>query len=165
MADIDHTRAEFHIAGRRLHDAALPTDQGKARFHAVGLPALPPVRERQARLMTVRSEGQFNTVVYEDEDVYRGQERRDVILMNPQDMQRLGLVAESARDGAQLRGRNAQAARAAVRRSSGQRADVLPRGERAGAARCRSAFQDAGVQVRARGYRARVMAAARAESS
>ncbi len=33
--------------------------------------------------MTVRSEGQFNTVVYEEEDIYRGQERRDVILMNP----------------------------------------------------------------------------------
>ena len=32
--------------------------------------------------MTVRSEGQFNTVVYEEEDIYRGQERRDVILMN-----------------------------------------------------------------------------------
>jgi anaerobic selenocysteine-containing dehydrogenase len=42
--------------------------------------------------MTVRSEGQFNTVVYEDEDIYRGQERRDVILLNPQDMQRLNLA-------------------------------------------------------------------------
>ena len=31
--------------------------------------------------MTVRSEGQFNTVVYEEEDIYRAQERRDVILM------------------------------------------------------------------------------------
>jgi molybdopterin-dependent oxidoreductase alpha subunit len=91
MADIDRTRAEFHIAGRRLDTPHFPTDSGKARFHSVGLPALPPVRERQARLMTVRSEGQFNTVVYEDEDVYRGQERRDVILISPQDMQRWGL--------------------------------------------------------------------------
>ena len=41
--------------------------------------------------MTVRSEGQFNTVVYEDADIYRGQDRRDVILMNPQDIRRLGL--------------------------------------------------------------------------
>ncbi len=39
--------------------------------------------------MTVRSEGQFNTVVYEEEDLYRGQERRDIILMNPADMKRL----------------------------------------------------------------------------
>jgi anaerobic selenocysteine-containing dehydrogenase len=41
--------------------------------------------------MTVRSEGQFNTVVYEDEDLYRGQERRDVVLMNAVDIARLGL--------------------------------------------------------------------------
>ena len=44
--------------------------------------------------MTVRSEGQFNTVVYEEEDIYRGQERRDVILINPQDMQRWGLTRD-----------------------------------------------------------------------
>ena len=44
--------------------------------------------------MTVRSEGQFNTVVYEEEDVYRGQERRDVILISPQDMQRWGLTRD-----------------------------------------------------------------------
>jgi anaerobic selenocysteine-containing dehydrogenase len=36
--------------------------------------------------VTVRSEGQFNTVVYEDEDVYRGIPQRDAILLNPQDM-------------------------------------------------------------------------------
>ena len=41
--------------------------------------------------MTVRSEGQFNTVVYEEEDIYRGQERRDVILVSRDDMERLGL--------------------------------------------------------------------------
>ena len=41
--------------------------------------------------MTVRSEGQFNTVVYEEEDIYRGQERRDVILIHPEDARRLGL--------------------------------------------------------------------------
>ena len=41
--------------------------------------------------MTVRSEGQFNTVVYEEEDLYRNQDRRDVILMNADDLTRLGL--------------------------------------------------------------------------
>jgi anaerobic selenocysteine-containing dehydrogenase len=44
--------------------------------------------------MTLRSEGQFNTVVYEDEDIYRGQERRDVILMHPDDLRRLGLAVD-----------------------------------------------------------------------
>jgi hypothetical protein len=50
----------------------------------------------ELRLMTVRSEGQFNTVVYEEEDLYRGQERRDVILLHPDDMRRLGLGREPA---------------------------------------------------------------------
>ena len=40
--------------------------------------------------MTVRSEGQFNTVVYEETDIYRGVDRRDVILINPEDIARLG---------------------------------------------------------------------------
>lgn len=44
--------------------------------------------------MTIRSEGQFNTVVYEEEDTYRGQERRDVILMSQQDIARLGLKVD-----------------------------------------------------------------------
>jgi anaerobic selenocysteine-containing dehydrogenase len=41
--------------------------------------------------MTIRSEGQFNTVVYEDYDLYRGVDRRDVILLHPDDLRRLGL--------------------------------------------------------------------------
>jgi anaerobic selenocysteine-containing dehydrogenase len=41
--------------------------------------------------MTVRSEGQFNTVVYEEEDLYRNQDRRDVILMHPDDLERFEL--------------------------------------------------------------------------
>ncbi|MCC7419670.1 MAG: hypothetical protein IT428_05285 [Planctomycetaceae bacterium] len=43
------------------------------------------------RLMTIRSEGQFNTVVYEDYDLYRGVDRRDVILLHPDDVMLLGL--------------------------------------------------------------------------
>ena len=48
----------------------------------------------QLRLMTIRSEGQFNTVVYEEEDLYRGQERRDLVLMHPDDIRRLGLTSD-----------------------------------------------------------------------
>jgi len=46
---------------------------------------------KSLRLMTIRSEGQFNTVVYEDQDLYRGQDRRDVILMAAEDMTALAL--------------------------------------------------------------------------
>ena len=41
--------------------------------------------------MTLRSEGQFNTVVYEEEDLYRGTTRRDVVMMSSEDARRLGL--------------------------------------------------------------------------
>jgi anaerobic selenocysteine-containing dehydrogenase len=42
--------------------------------------------------MTLRSEGQFNTVVYEEEDLYRGPRRRDVVMMAAEDAARLGLA-------------------------------------------------------------------------
>ena len=93
LGEIDRTREEFHIPGRRLDAPRFPTPSGKASFQPVTLPVAHPLRERELRLMTVRSEGQFNTVVYEDADIYRGQERRDVLLINPADMRRLGLTA------------------------------------------------------------------------
>ena len=46
--------------------------------------------------MTLRYEGQFNTVVYDTEDRYRGISGRNVVLMNEKDMATLG-VAESSR--------------------------------------------------------------------
>src|SRR5205814_4146408 len=87
---IDEKKQEFHIPGRLLHTPRFPTPSGKAQFHAASLPSLPQ-EPGTVRLMTVRSEGQFNTVVYEEEDLYRGQERRDVILMHAEDMKRLGI--------------------------------------------------------------------------
>jgi molybdopterin-dependent oxidoreductase alpha subunit len=90
IGDIDASKREFQIAGRTFHEPAFKTASGKARFRPV---AIPPSRSdgQQLRLMTIRSEGQFNTVVYEEEDIYRGQERRDVILMSRADIERLGL--------------------------------------------------------------------------
>jgi molybdopterin-dependent oxidoreductase alpha subunit len=91
IADIGRTRKEFHIPGRQISGATFPTASGKARFHAVPLPDPARLDHDQLRLTTVRSEGQFNTVVYEDEDLYRAQDRRDVVLMNSADIERLGL--------------------------------------------------------------------------
>ena len=45
----------------------------------------------ELRLMTLRSEGQFNTVVYEEEDFYRGNERPDVVMLNEDDACARGL--------------------------------------------------------------------------
>jgi molybdopterin-dependent oxidoreductase alpha subunit len=90
LAEIDRTKREFHIPGRIFHVPRFATPTGKGQFIAIDLPDLPR-GERELRLMTVRSEGQFNTVVYEEEDLYRGQDRRDVILLNADDIARLGL--------------------------------------------------------------------------
>jgi anaerobic selenocysteine-containing dehydrogenase len=90
LTDVERPHGEFQIAGRTFHTPTFNTPTGKARFATLDVQA-PPGGENQLRLMTVRSEGQFNTVVYEEEDIYRGQERRDVILMARADMDRLGL--------------------------------------------------------------------------
>lgn len=89
LAALDRDGAEFQIGGRTLHSPMFPTSDGKANFEAIAVGE--PANGRQLRLMTVRSEGQFNTVVYEEQDIYRGQDRRDVILLNPDDIERLGL--------------------------------------------------------------------------
>lgn len=90
IAKIEESKHEFQIDGRTFHQPQFATPNGKARIHTH---ELPPLRgdEGQLRLMTVRSEGQFNTVVYEEEDLYRGIERRDVILIHPDDFAPLGL--------------------------------------------------------------------------
>jgi len=114
LGDIDRTKREFTIAGRVLHQPKFATDTGRAKLHVIALPELLGDAEAKGagarcqmsdgrtrnselgtrnflRLMTLRSEGQFNTVVYEEQDIYRGQERRDVILMNAADIRRLRL--------------------------------------------------------------------------
>jgi len=90
IGEIDQTRREFHVAGRVLHAPPFPTGDGKAHFQVTPLPAFAPP-PGEFRLMTVRSEGQFNTVVYEEEDLYRGNRHRDVVMMAAEDAARLGL--------------------------------------------------------------------------
>ncbi|MCH9023435.1 MAG: FdhF/YdeP family oxidoreductase, partial [Planctomycetes bacterium] len=91
VAEIDETKEEFHLEGRTLHTPTFNTPSGKARFHNFPITDNQPQEDspNAFRLMTIRSEGQFNSVVYEVEDFYRHQERRDVILMNQADCDRL----------------------------------------------------------------------------
>jgi len=111
MGQIDQTRQEFQIDGRTFHAPRFATPSGKAILHVHALPELQG-GDGHLRLMTVRSEGQFNTVVYEEEDYYRGQERRDVILLHPDDMARLGLKPDQ---------------RVTVRSAAGQMPGILVR--------------------------------------
>jgi anaerobic selenocysteine-containing dehydrogenase len=95
LASIGETKQEFHIGGRVFHQAQFPTANGRANLHAHDVPPLYGAADNELRLMTIRSEGQFNTVVYEDEDFYRGVDRRDVILIHPDDIRRLQLSGSS----------------------------------------------------------------------
>jgi molybdopterin-dependent oxidoreductase alpha subunit len=94
IGDIDRTRAEFHVGGRAFHEPRFATSDGRARMRPTPVPAFAPAAG-EFRLMTLRSEGQFNTVVYEDEDAYRGNDRRDVVMMNAEDAATLGVVADA----------------------------------------------------------------------
>lgn len=92
LRNIAQTQQEFQIPGRTFHQPRFATADGRAVLHVHELPPLQGTGDGQLRLMTVRSEGQFNTVVYEEEDLYRNQDRRDVILLHPDDLQRLAMV-------------------------------------------------------------------------
>lgn len=94
IKNIGTTKDEFHIPGRILHTPTFPTESGKAKFIYHSIPNLIPLKKDELQLLSVRSEGQFNTVVYEDEDLYRGQDRRNVVLMNKNDMDRLGFIKD-----------------------------------------------------------------------
>jgi molybdopterin-dependent oxidoreductase alpha subunit len=89
IAEIDRTKKEFSIPGRAIDRPAFPTPDGLAHLCVHELPEPPD----GLQLMTIRSEGQFNTVVYEEEDLYRNQTRRDIVMIHPDDIARFGLRA------------------------------------------------------------------------
>jgi molybdopterin-dependent oxidoreductase alpha subunit len=88
IAEIDRTKKEFSIPGRALDRPGFPTADGRATLVVHDLPPAP----EGLTLMTIRSEGQFNTVVYEEEDLYRNQTRRDIVLIHPDDVRQHGLT-------------------------------------------------------------------------
>lgn len=88
LASIDVAKKEFHIKRRILHSPEFNTDSGKARFADV---CTRKKNTSEFVLCTVRSEGQFNSIVYEDEDVYRGTRSRWCVMMSPKDMEKLHL--------------------------------------------------------------------------
>ncbi len=92
LADIDVAKREFHISNRVLHTPTFGTPDNRAHF--VVTPT--PLPGTELTLATVRSEGQFNTIIYEEQDSYRQKAGRDAIFLNREDMVKLGL-AEGAR--------------------------------------------------------------------
>jgi molybdopterin-dependent oxidoreductase alpha subunit len=92
---------EHQLCGRTFYEPSFSTESGKARAHRVHLLKPRSTTNNTLRLMTIRSEGQFNTVVYEEEDVFRNQTRRDIIMMNSNDAKRMSIKQD---DRVEVRG-------------------------------------------------------------
>lgn len=88
LADIDVAKKEFHITSRLMHEPKFGTADGKAHFVVTPVPV---VEEQTLTLATVRSEGQFNTIIYEERDSYRNKAPRDAVFLNREDMAVFGL--------------------------------------------------------------------------
>ncbi len=110
LADIDVAKREFHISNRLLHAPHFNMLDGKARFVTRPLPAPP---QQGLVLTTVRSEGQFNSIIYERRDTYRDNADRMTVMMHPADIaaagfaegERATLVSDSGRmEGVTLKG-------------------------------------------------------------
>lgn len=92
IANIDETRKEFTIQGRVFHTANFKTPSGKAIMHVTPIPQMDIYADKDTmRLITLRSEGQFNSVVYEEYDLYRGIPHRFCIMVSKADLDRLGM--------------------------------------------------------------------------
>jgi molybdopterin-dependent oxidoreductase alpha subunit len=81
---------DFSIPGRIKHQPVFNTNNNKAFLEVIAARDARP-ETGNFNMTTFRSEGQFNTIVYDEEDIYRGVRHRMVIFMNKQDMQNLEL--------------------------------------------------------------------------
>ena len=90
--DIGSTKKEFHIPHRLLHTREFTTPSGQCRF-ITHLPTMKKNPDYPMQLMSVRSEGQFNSIVYEENDSYREIDQRWAIMISHADLKALNLVA------------------------------------------------------------------------
>ena len=91
LDEIEKTGQEFQISNRTFHKPFFNTPDKKAIFKVCTIPKLTRNNE-QYMMMTVRSEGQFNSIIYEEDDVYREQSNRWIVMMNQEDIKNEGLV-------------------------------------------------------------------------
>ncbi|MGH1349602.1 MAG: FdhF/YdeP family oxidoreductase [Methyloligellaceae bacterium] len=92
LADIDVAKQEFHVRNRVMHEQTFMTSDGRAHFKVYEIPNIKREPEQFPYILTtVRSEGQFNTIIYEETDSYRQTDTRWCVMMNSQDIQKLGI--------------------------------------------------------------------------
>ena len=93
LKDIGIAKKEFHVKNRLSHSPDFNTPNQKARFISHSVSAKIISQEYPFTMMSIRSEGQFNSIVYEEEDSYRGTQERWSVLLNTQDCLELGIKA------------------------------------------------------------------------
>lgn len=93
LQDIDQHKQEFTIDNRLLHSPTFYTASGKAKFIVPALVSKISTHEYPFTLASIRSEGQFNSIIYEEKDSYRSTDTRWSVLMNKQDAHNLGVSA------------------------------------------------------------------------
>ncbi len=98
LKEIDATKTEFHIDNRILHTPGFHTDDGRCHFITRGFAPEKNCEDYPFTLMTVRSEGQFNTIIYEEQDTYRETDHRWSVLLSPEDIKALALAKEETVD-------------------------------------------------------------------
>jgi len=92
LEDIGETKQEFSVKNRLLDQPEFNTTSGKARFLVSNAIAPSTHKTFPFLLASIRSEGQFNSIIYEESDSYRGTDTRWSVLMNERDIAELGLT-------------------------------------------------------------------------
>jgi anaerobic selenocysteine-containing dehydrogenase len=96
LKDIAQSKQEFTIKNRLFSSPEFKTENGKAQFQTSSLPNTIVSNDYPFVLASIRSEGQFNSIIYEETDSYRGTDTRWSVLMNKDDINALGINAGDA---------------------------------------------------------------------
>lgn len=93
LKDIGVAKKEFHVRGRLMHTPQFNTSSGKAQFQVQSLSmANDAAKTYPFLLASIRSEGQFNSIIYEETDGYRYDAPRWSVLMSPEDIKSMKLA-------------------------------------------------------------------------
>jgi anaerobic selenocysteine-containing dehydrogenase len=92
LKDIGIAKEEFYVRNRLMHTPQFNTENKRASFqtHAIPQPRNGS-NDYPFLLASIRSEGQFNSIIYEENDSYRYNAGRDAVLISKEDMERLSL--------------------------------------------------------------------------
>ena len=91
LKDISVAKEEFHIKGRVLHEPNFKTSSKKANFITHPIPNKNQTTSYPFLLASVRSEGQFNSIIYEETDSYRHNAKRWTVFISEKDMLELDI--------------------------------------------------------------------------